>query len=328
MNFIKSLLVLFFFSIQTIVFAQNNFWKKSDESRIPSALKTQRQIIPQRYKVVELDFDALKKTLATAPKRFSENAQNQSIVIDIPFPDGSFQQFRVEEASVMHDDLQAKYPSIRSFAAYGITNRHNTLRCEYSDNGFSAMIFCPEATYFIDSYAKNNTSFYIVYDKKDFKTDKKMDCDFIQSTDHQEVNFSDEDRTGDGMLRTYRLALACTGEYATYCGGTVPKVVAAMNKSMTRVNGVYEKEFSITMKLVPKNDTLIFLNATTDPYNNSSGSTMLGQNQTTCTQRIGAANYDIGHGFFYRWRRCCTTTRTMQQQQQSPWCNWFSCACQ
>ncbi len=295
MNFIKSLLVLF--CLQTTLFAQNNFWKKSDESRIPSSLKTQRQIIPQLYKVVELDFDALKKTLANAPKRFAQNAQNQSVVIEIPFPDGSFQQFRVEEASVMHDDLQAKYPSIRSFAAYGVTNRYNTMRCEYSENGFSAMIFCPEATYFIDTYAKNNTNFYVVYDKKDFTTDKKMDCGFINSPDNEEINHADEDRTGDGMLRTYRLALACTAEYGTFCGGTVPKVMAAFNKSMTRVNGIYEREFSITMKIVPKNDTLIFFNATTDPYTNTSGSTMLGQNQTTCTQRIGSANFDIGHVF-------------------------------
>jgi hypothetical protein len=98
-------------------------------------------------------------------------------------------------------------------------------------------------------------------------------------------------------LRTYRLALACTGEYASFHGGTVPLVRAAMITSVNRVVGVYEKEVGIRMVLVPNNDTLIFLNAGTDPYSNTNGSAMLSQNQTTIDARIGSANYDIGHVF-------------------------------
>ena len=51
------------------------------------------------------------------------------------------------------------------------------------------------------------------------------------------------------------------------------------------------------MVLVANNDTLIFTNASTDPYSNTNGSAMLSQNQTTCDARIGSANYDIGHVF-------------------------------
>ena len=40
------------------------------------------------------------------------------------------------------------------------------------------------------------------------------------------------------QLRTYRLALACTGEYASFHGGNVGSVLAAMNTSMVRVNGI------------------------------------------------------------------------------------------
>ena len=43
-------------------------------------------------------------------------------------------------------------------------------------------------------------------------------------------------------LRTYRLALACTGEYASFHGGTEVGVLSAMNTSMSRVNGVFERE--------------------------------------------------------------------------------------
>ena len=48
-----------------------------------------------------------------------------------------------------------------------------------------------------------------------------------------------ENRADNGAeLRTYRLALACTGEYAQFHGGTVSSVLAAMNTSMARVNGI------------------------------------------------------------------------------------------
>jgi Metallo-peptidase family M12 len=98
-------------------------------------------------------------------------------------------------------------------------------------------------------------------------------------------------------LRTYRLALACTGEYATFHGGTATGVMSAMTTTMNRVNGVYQKEFGVKMEMVPNNNLLIFLNATTDGYTNGSGGAMLGENQTKCNTVIGGANYDIGHVF-------------------------------
>ena len=105
------------------------------------------------------------------------------------------------------------------------------------------------------------------------------------------------EKAGDCQFRTYQLALACTGEYATFHGGNVPDVMAAMVTTMARVNGVTEMDASVHMEMVPNNDTLIFLNAGSDPYDNGNGSNMLGQNQTTCDARIGSANYDIGHVF-------------------------------
>jgi subtilisin-like proprotein convertase family protein len=108
---------------------------------------------------------------------------------------------------------------------------------------------------------------------------------------------AEQSAQGDCQLRRYRMALACTGEYAIFHGGTKPLVLAAFTTTMNRVNGVYERDMSITMQLVANTDTLIFLNPATDPYTNNNGSTMLGQNVTTCNNLIGAANYDIGHVF-------------------------------
>ena len=300
MKFIKNLLVFLFLVGNMAAFSQTQLWKSSEENRIPNVSKLERQIIPQRYALLQLDFSALKNILSEAPMRFSDAAESKNVVIEIPQPDGSLQHFRIEEAPTMHADLQAKYPNIRSFVGYGVENRTATMRCEYSQNGFSAMILAEGKTLFVDPFAKGNTEYYIAYDKKDFLTNKKMNCEVTDHVDYPDLEkgFNQEgERTGDGKLRTYRLALACTGEYAAFHGGTVAGVMAAMNKSITRVNGVYEKEHSITMTMIANNDVLIYLNGNSDPYTNSNGKTMLTENQNTVDSKIGNANYDIGHVF-------------------------------
>ena len=84
---------------------------------------------------------------------------------------------------------------------------------------------------------------------------------------------------GGAQLRTYRVAIATTGEYATFHGGTVPLTLAAIVTTLNRVVGVYEKELAVRLVLVGNNQQLIYLNSSTDPYTNNDGPTMLGENQ-------------------------------------------------
>ena len=88
---------------------------------------------------------------------------------------------------------------------------------------------------------------------------------------HEMVNAS-SGRENGGLnptgteLRTYRLAVGTSGEYAQYHGGTKPLTLAAMVTTMNRVNGIFERDFTITMVLVSNTDTLIYLDPDTDPY--------------------------------------------------------------
>lgn len=66
---------------------------------------------------------------------------------------------------------------------------------------------------------------------------------------------------------------------------------------MNRVNGVYERDFSVRMNIVANNHLLIYTNPATDPYSNGNASAMLNENQTNITNVIGSANYGIGHVF-------------------------------
>lgn len=110
------------------------------------------------------------------------------------------------------------------------------------------------------------------------------------------------ERVGDCQLRRYDLALAATGEYSNFHGSNTTNnnksfALAAMVTSLNRVNGMYERDATLTMVLVANNDLLIYLSGATDPYTNNDGGTMLGQNISTCNSVIGSGNYDIGHVF-------------------------------
>ena len=175
------------------------------------------------------------------------------------------------------------------------------MRCDVTQWGFHAIIIGAGHTVYIDPVDRFNPIDYISYYKRDaLRQDEGQVC--LNTDDEHDHSMEREEpatanRTIQGNLRTYRLALACTGEYASFHGGTVPGALAAMVTSMNRINGVYEKEFGIHMNMIDNNDTLIFLTASSDPYTNNNGSTMLNQNQTTVNNRIGSANYDIGHVF-------------------------------
>ena len=84
------------------------------------------------------------------------------------------------------------------------------------------------------------------------------------------------------MRKTYRLALAGTGEYAMDVAGPTPTksaVLAAMVTTINRVNGVYEREMAITMQLVANDTAIIFLDSTTDPYIYGHSRTFESENQ-------------------------------------------------
>jgi hypothetical protein len=109
-------------------------------------------------------------------------------------------------------------------------------------------------------------------------------------------------------LRNYRLALSADNFYCQTATGsstpTIAQALSTMTTSMNRINGVYEREFSITMTFVAKEDTLIWPLATgtingNDPFNSidANAPSCMSTNQTTCDTRIGSANYDIGHVF-------------------------------
>ena len=298
---IPMLLMCFGLSAQNYI----DLWKTASLNETVSKTKVFRNTVPQEFKLFTLNPVELNSLLATAPQRFTTPS---NAIIEFPTNNGEIQKFRVYEASVLDALLQAQYPNIRSYTAQGIDDPSAIARFSYSDSGLNVMISSANyGTIYIDPYTKDLNQ-YISYATNSLPEDSRSFECLVQDTLQDEVVLSPLN-ADDGKLRTYRLALACTGEYAQYhlnnqgipssATDEVKKaaVLTAMNTAMTRINGVFEKEVALTMVIIANNTEIIFLNAGSDPYTNNNGGAMLGQNQSTINSIIGTANYDIGHVF-------------------------------
>lgn len=270
----------------------------------------ERRIVPDVYRTVRINGTTLNALLEGARiGTIPELAAKADRVIALPTPDGGVSRFRFMECPVMHPDLQAQLPMIRTYAGFGIDEPGASVRFDRTPHGFHAMVLTTRReAWFIDPYAFGNTTDLICYRKADFRKSLPPDfhyCAFdeltvpenIERRTQELLRSLDGERTGDCQFRTYRLALACTGEYANFHGGTVPLAAAAMVTTLNRVNQMFERDATLTLQLIPDNNDLIYLNSNTDPYTNNDGGTMLDENMSTCNSVIGEDNYDIGHVF-------------------------------
>ena len=274
--------------------SKNDLWKKSN-SKVNNG-RTSKNNLPQQN-IFDLDLSSMKKMLAKSPKREMSNITSNTI-ITLPNGEGQVENFRVYENSIISPELAAKYPDIKSYVAVGIDNPKARAYFSNSSLGFKSMTVYPnKETVFIEPINSDNTS-YSVYKKSDKeKTLDNFECSLI---DAASANYTSSTNTlargaDDSKLRTYRLAVSCTGEYAAYFGGTKAQALAGMVNTMTRVNGVFERDFGVKLVLVANNDLVIYTNASTDPY--SIKANWPNEVQSTLTSVIGEANYDIGHLF-------------------------------
>ncbi|TXD88382.1 T9SS type A sorting domain-containing protein [Subsaximicrobium wynnwilliamsii] len=247
------------------------------------------------------NIDQLKSALEDAPSR-KGNSNPSNVILDFPNSRGSFDSYRILEASIMEEALQNKYPNMRSYVGQGVKNPSSLIRFSVTPKGLNTVAFTDQGIELIDISENGADNEYLVYNRRDVNnSQEEWICDFVDdvedNTTFDESGLASRN-ANDGQMREFRLAIACTVEYAQFHGGTVPDVMAAMVEVMTSVNGVYEKDLSVTMVMVD-NESIIFLgpDVESDPYTNSNSNAMLNQNQTTVDANIGVANYDIGHVF-------------------------------
>ncbi|GAB3743321.1 hypothetical protein GCM10027594_22530 [Hymenobacter agri] len=251
----------------------------------------------------------MRAALATAP---FEGSGGAALELALPRPDGSIARFAVRETSVMEPELARKFPTIKTYAGVGLDDPSALLRLDLTPRGFHAQVLAAGSnSYYIDPATRTDTRHYLGFFRQDMNraaAGATPACLFVPTADEMKesqrrvaaATASGKALATGSQLRTYRLALANTPEYALTKGNTAIGVMAAKVTTVNRVVGVYEKELAVRLVLIANNDQLTFLSGIgTQPSpvfdDSNTNNSLLGQNQSNIDRIIGAANYDIGH---------------------------------
>ena len=265
-----------------------------------SMMSAARWVEPRHGELFRLNHAAIQKNFSIIKSAEPADTRRAGTEIKIPMPDGTTARFSVVQAPIMAPELAAKFPEIRTYAGVGLDDPTATVRLDLTPAGFHSQILSPHGAVYVDPAYRGDTNYYVSYFKKDLvKGVDDFQC-FSQDESAQAAPSpaAQPNKVQSGeMLRTFRLAMACTGEYTAYFGGTVSGAMSAIVTTVNRVDGIYETELAVRLVLVANNHLLVFTNADTDPYNNGDINLMPGQNQSTIDSIIGSANYDIGHVF-------------------------------
>lgn len=289
----KLFIFIFFFSLP--LFSQKGIWGRITTSEVKPNKIASRQSFPAEYTLYSVSVDEIKNSLKQSPERLKSNFSN--VIISIPNSEGNLERFQMFEFSNFAPELQEQFPEIRSYIGIGIDDKYAKLRLSLDPNGIQGMIFrTGKVNEFFEPYSEEG-NIYAFYSSNRNKGEMPFVCTTEDIKVAQELKFQtqNQNRSSSGELLTFRLALSCTGEYAQFFGGTVALALEGMNDTMTRVNGIFENDLAIHMNLISNNNVIVYLNPNTDPYSTiGNWNTEL---QSTLTNVIGEANYDIGHVF-------------------------------
>ena len=294
---LKLLLIAVAFTTFASAQQGRDHWKTTSKKQ--GSISVQNKTSIQNPNLFEVDLNRLKKVVSNAPMRHSETSSN--IFMSFPNSDGLFDTFEIFKWSNMESGLATRYPEIQSYFGRSTDSSGAVIYFSISPLGLQTMtIRSDRSAVFIEPFTTDASS-YVVFKKADkAATLSQFDCKVIAMAHNDLDDELLRPNADDGKLRKFRLAMSVTSEYTTYFGGTKALALAAINNTMTRVNAIFEMDFGVHMDLIANNDVIIYTNATSDPYADAaagSGGAWNQQLQSTLTNVIGSANYDVGHLF-------------------------------
>lgn len=254
----------------------------------------------------------MRSYLAKAPLEFAPNST--ALRLDIPLPNGTVEPFAMLESPILAPAIAAQHPEIKTYTGRGQSHANYTIRLSFTSSGFDAIILGVngDAVYYTKASANPTESLYRTYFARDVKAPDVVKpfgtqgnkcgttgpAETVGPDNGRGARLNSAQNNTGTTLRTFRLAVAVTGEFtqrAPYSGN----VTAAFNGLIgyvNRMNAVYRRELAVAFTLVTGENT-VYADPATDPYTNTNQITMLAENQTNLDNAtvLGSANYDVGH---------------------------------
>ena len=232
--------------------------------------------------------------IATVPADYFAGLLGGEHRLTLPLPDGKEVTFSLQPYDLLPADLAAKYPGIRTFKGHDEANPVETGRVDLGPQGFHAMFSHQGRMVFVDPL--RNGEGYAVYYQQDAHSRLEEEADRVIGSKASKL--ARQVLVDGNERKRYVIAISAAGEYTQYHGGTVEAGLGAITTLLNRVNEVYQRDVAAEFQLASGNDTIIFTDAATDPFNNDDGDidanvTVQQNAQTQAGTKLGA--FDIGH---------------------------------
>ena len=253
---------------------------------------------PSQDRAFNADLRVLRQILDQVPH---EDSGDRSHLIDLPMPDGSTASYQIVESPIMHADLAARLPEIKTFQVFGIDDPGSSGRVNISPRGFRGMVFTSMGRVFIDPASANRqeTAYLSGYAQR--AATSQFSCGVDHMMDRSPVAEFYELKARAALARTagselrFDVAVSATKEYAAEVGSSNVEVMAEITNAIDRVNAIYQRDLGIRLELVAGNIDLIE-QPSDNTFSNTNALAMLSENGPWITSK-GISNYDIGHVF-------------------------------
>lgn len=295
----KRTLTLFFLLFVIAAGAQTNkFYINYDVSGIS---KRQKEIIKEIKKFRLIKQDLLNVESFRAAIRSSSN--NYDNIITIPLEDGQDISFHISPVTILSEESSLIFSQIQTYSGISKDSAMK-LRLTISQLGIMGTVSIKgeRGIHYFTVLDNQQPDILISFNSSDVVPPIPVMCGTGElAEDATPLNNSSPSGriSGDCMLRTYRFAVAATGEYTQWAGGQA-NAAALITTTVNNVNEVYENDFTIHLSLVLQMAN-IFTDPETDPYSTTLDNSTLTQNNNTLNANTGAANYDVGMVFGFGW---------------------------
>ena len=282
--------MLFLFSLSSIAYAQD-YWSAVKQEKLSLSDDTSLNRFELDRPAVDAKFSLSNRTTKlTEIKMFFPNEANE------------LEEFSLSPVALFSVEQAKAYPNIKAYRGESTQRKGVFVRITVSPLGIYGTLRTPKGFVYLQPKEKKSST-YISYQRTD-KLDPAVKLPFCKTPQPPAVKPSaivqnSQKNSTAGTLRTYRFAVAGTAEYTSYWGddddsngNNQEDALAAVANTVNRMNEILLIDLGIQLELVT-DASMLYTDTTTDPFEGN----FTQEIQTTLTNEVGEANYDIGHLF-------------------------------
>ncbi len=295
-RYTTGLLALLFSLVLSVPLYAQSLWQEEAAANQRQAVGDNRGTLPGQFRLLRLN-----TSLLLGNQQAAEAGRGaRGPVMTFPLPDGTQLSAELLESSILPASLQARIPGVKTYQLADPATGSSLGRITIAANGISGVVFSKGQSVYFNPVDEENNRLHAVYYSKDVVPPVPLACGVNDEPQSAHPAEAGRVTAGDCQLRTYRLAVAATGEYTAWAG-SVSNALTYITISINTVNAIYERDATIRFNLVDITP-VIFTDASSDPYTTTTlNSGVLDANNSALNSVFGVNGYDLGIVFHNGW---------------------------